>query len=325
MTQSRALVTHPFLEPGPAMLREACEVVGLAEGTPLEDGALARAATGCQGILSQIMDPIGEAVLSVPGLRVVSNVAVGFDNIDLPAATRHGVLVTNTPGVLDETTADLAFALLMAAARRVGEAERLVRSGGWSGWAIDQMLGQDLHGATLGVVGLGRIGRRVARRGRGFDMRIVYSAPHAAPGDVEAELGATRLPLEQLLAEADFVTVHTPLTPETEHLIDARRLALMKPSAVLVNTSRGPVVDETALVDALRRGVIFAAGLDVFEQEPAPHPGLLELHNVVLTPHIGSGSVRTRSEMSATAARNLLAGLRGERPPDLLNPEVLEG
>lgn len=319
----RVLVLHPFLEPGPSLLAQECEVVAYPRGSPLEETAIRNAAEGCAGILSQVMDPIGEVVLSTPGLRIVSNVAVGYDNIDLAAATRHRVMVTNTPGVLDETTADFAWALLMAAGRRLGEGERLLRSGTWSGWAIDQLLGQDVHGATLGVVGLGRIGRAVARRARGFGMRVIYSDAVAAPAEVEQELGVSRVSLEELLAEADFVSLHTPLLPATHHLIGAEQLARMKPTAVLVNTSRGPVVDEEALVEALRERRIFAAGLDVYEDEPRVHPGLLELDNVVLTPHIASASVRTRSEMSALAARNLLAALRGERPPNLLNPEVL--
>jgi glyoxylate reductase len=250
-------------------------------------------------------------------------VAVGYDNIDLPAATRHGVMATNTPGVLTDTTADFAFALMMAAARRVAEGDRFLRAGRFHGWAIDMLLGQDVWGATLGLVGVGRIGGAVARRARGFGMRLLYTDAVSLPEDVERELGAARVDLATLLREADFVSLHVPLTPETRHLIGAPELARMKPTAVLVNTSRGPVVDEAALAGALRDGAIFAAGLDVFEREPEVHPGLLELDNVVLAPHIASGSVRTRSEMSAMAVRSLVAGLRGERPPNLLNPEVL--
>jgi glyoxylate reductase len=269
------------------------------------------------------MDPIGEEVLSTPGLRIVSNVAVGYDNIDVEAATRHGVLVTNTPGVLTDTTADFAFALLMAAGRRVAEGDRFLRAGRFHGWAIDMMLGQDLHGATLGLVGVGRIGGAVARRARGFDMRILYSDAVALPTEVENELGATRVDLGRLLEESDFVSLHVPLTPDTHHLISTEQLGRMKPNAVLVNTSRGPVVDEAALGTALREGQIFAAGLDVFEREPEVHPSLLELDNVVLTPHIASASGRTRSKMCEMAVQDLIAGLRGERPKNLLNPEVL--
>jgi glyoxylate reductase len=315
---------HKILDPGPALLAEVCELIPYPDGQPLEESSIRRAAEDCQGILSQVMDPIGEEVLSLPGLKIVSNVAVGFDNIDLEVATRQGVMVTNTPGVLTDTTADFAFALLMAAGRRVAEGDRLLRRGGFQGWGIDMLLGQDLHGATLGLVGVGRIGGAVARRAKGFDMRILYTDAVSLPADVEQELGARRVELAELLREADFVSLHVPLTDETRHLISSEELAQMKPTAVLVNTSRGPVVDEAALAAALAEGQIFAAGLDVFEREPEVHPGLLGLENAVLTPHIASGSVRTRSEMCAIAARNMIAGLRGERPPNLLNPEVLE-
>ena len=318
------LLMHKILDPGPALLAEVVELVPYPEGQPLEESSIRRAAEGCEGIVSQVMDPIGEEVLSLPGLKIVSNVAVGFDNIDLEAATRHGVMVTNTPGVLTDTTADFAFALLMAAGRRVAEGDRLVRRGEFKSWGIDTLLGQDIHGATLGLVGVGRIGGAVARRARGFGMRIIYADAVALRPEVEEELGATRVELAELLREADFVSLHVPLTEETRHLISTEELAQMKPSAVLVNTSRGPVVDEAALAEALAEGKIFAAGLDVFEREPEVHPGLLGLDNAVLAPHIASGSVRTRSEMCAIAARNLIAGLRGERPPNLLNPEVMQ-
>lgn len=315
---------HKILDPGPALLSEVCELIPYSPDQPLQESSVRRAAEGCQGIVSQVMDPIGEEVLSLPGLKIVSNVAVGFDNIDLAAATRHGVMVTNTPGVLTDTTADFAFALLMAAGRRVAEGDRALRRGQFKGWGIDVLLGQDIHGATLGLVGVGRIGGAVARRAKGFGMRIMYTDAVALPSEVEEELGAIRVDLPRLLGEADFVSLHVPLTEETRHLISTEELAQMKPTAVLVNTSRGPVVDEAALAEALAQGRIFAAGLDVFEREPEVHPGLLGLDNAVLAPHIASGSVRTRSEMCAMAARNVIAGLRGERPPNLLNPEVMQ-
>jgi len=323
---SRVLLMHPVLDPAPALLEQAAvDLVPFPEGRPLTEEAIRDAVErgGCQGILSQVMDPIRETVLSTPGLEIVANVAVGYDNIDVPAATRHHVMATHTPGVLTDTTADFAFALMMAAARRIAEGDRLLRAGQFGGWAIDMLLGQDVWGATLGLVGVGRIGGAVARRARAFDMRILYTDEVALPPDVERELGATRVELDELLREADFVSLHVPLTPQTRHLIGTAQLDRMKSSAVLVNTSRGPVLDEAALAAALRERRIFAAGLDVFEREPEVHPGLLDLDNVVLAPHIASGSVRTRSEMCALAVRNLLAGLRGERPPNLLNPEVL--
>lgn len=322
----RVLVMHPVLDPAPALLAESCDVVTFPAEEALTESAIRAEleAASCQGILSQVMDPLRETVLSTPGLRIVANVAVGFDNIDVPAATRHGVLATHTPGVLTETTADFAFALMMAAARRIAEGDRFVRGDRFHGWAIDMLLGQDVWGATLGLVGVGRIGGAVARRGKGFAMRILYTDAVPLPPELEMELGATRVELPNLLREADFVSLHVPLTPQTQHLIGAAELAQMKPTAVLVNTSRGPVVDEAALADALRDGRIFAAGLDVFEREPEVNSGLLSLENVVLAPHVASASVRTRSDMSVLAVRNLLAGLRGERPPNLLNPEVLE-
>ena len=322
-SRPRVLVMHSILDPGPALLQEACEVVIYPSNLPLDEPSIRRQAEGCAGIVSQLMDPIGETVLSTPGLKIVSNVAVGYDNIDVAAATRNGVMATNTPGILDETTADFAFTLMMAAARRVVTADNLVRGGHFRGWAIDMLLGQDIHDATLGIVGIGRIGRAVARRARGFNMRILYHDPiQSLPPETEQELRATRVDLPRLLAEADFVTLHVPLNDDTHHLISSPQFALMKPSAVLVNTSRGPVVDEAALVDALRTRKIFSAGLDVYEHEPAVNPGLVALHNVVLAPHIASASVRTRAEMSAVAARNLVTGLRGGRPANLLNPEV---
>jgi glyoxylate reductase len=318
----KVLVMHPLLDPAPALLAGEFDVVDYPAGGPLTEEAIADAARGCAAILSQVMDPIGERVLSVPGLRIVANVAVGYDNIDLAVATRHGVFVTNTPGVLDETTADLAFALLMTAARRVAESDRFVRAGRWSGWAIDQMLGQDVHGATLGIVGLGRIGQAVAKRASGFGMRVLYADARRIPAEEEQALNAEWMPLDDLLREADFVTLHVPLSKETHHLIGAAQLNAMKPSAVLVNASRGPVVDTAALAAALREGSIFAAGLDVYEHEPEVPAELIAQENVVLAPHIGSASVRTRSRMCELAARNVIAALRGERPPTLVNREV---
>jgi len=318
----RVLLMHPILDPGPAILAEAADVVTYPAGRPLDEANIRQAAEGCVGIVSQLMDPIRETVLSSPGLKIVSNVAVGFDNIDLPAATAHKVMVTNTPGVLDDSTADFAFTLLMSAARRVVEGDSFTRAGKYRGWAIDMMLGTDIFGATLGIIGIGRIGRGVAHRAKGFNMRVLYYDPYPLPPDAEEQLGATRVDLGRLLAESDFVSVHTPLTKETLHLLSTAQFNQMKRNAILINTSRGPVVDEAALVEALTARKIAGAALDVYEREPAVHPGLIPMPNVVLAPHIASATVRTRSEMSAMAARNMATAVRGGRPPNLLNPEV---
>jgi glyoxylate reductase len=313
---------HPILEPGPTILAEAAEVIAYPAGGPLDEASIRKAAEGCIGIVSQLMDPIRETVLSTPGLKIVTNVAVGFDNIDVPVATAHKVMVTNTPGVLDDATSDFAFTLLMATARRIVEADNYTRQGKFKGWAIDMMLGADVFNATLGLIGVGRIGRGVAHRAKGFNMRVLYYDPHPLPPDAEQSLGATRVDLGRLLAESDFISVHVPLTDETRHLLSTPQFAQMKPSAIVINTSRGPVVDEAALVDALKAKKIAGAGLDVYEREPAVHPGLLSMANVVLAPHIASATTRTRSEMSAMAARNMATAIRGGRPPNLLNPEV---
>src|SRR5436309_3471174 len=320
--RARVLLMHPILDPGPAILAEAAEVLQYPAGRPLDEPSIPEAAEGCVGIVSQLMDPIRDTVLSTPGLKCVSNVAVGFDNIDVPAATARKVMVTNTPGVLDDATADFAFTLLMTTARRVVEADLLTRSGQFRGWAIDMMLGQDVFGATLGIIGIGRIGRGVAHRAKGFNMRVLYYDPQPLPREAEEQLGATRVDLNRLIAESDFISVHVPLTQETHHLLSTPQFNAMKRTAILVNTSRGPVVDEAALVEALKAQKLGGAGLDVYEREPAVHPHLIPMPNVVLAPHIASATVRTRSEMSAMAARNMATAVRGGRPPNLLNPEV---
>jgi glyoxylate reductase len=267
-------------------------------------------------VLTLLHDRVDDELLEAAGpqLRCVANVAVGYDNVDLEAAKRRGVAVTNTPGVLDEATADLTLGLILAATRRIVEGDRLVRSGQPWSWGMSFMLGSSLRGKLLGIVGLGGIGRRVAERARAFGMEVAYHARHEAPADVVAALEAERLPLERLLAEADVVSLHCPLTAETRHLIGSEELAAMKPSAVLVNAARGPVVDEAALAGALAKGEIAAAGLDVYEREPQVEPGLLELENVVLAPHLGSATVETRTAMAELAARNAIAVVRGEEP-----------
>ena len=318
----RILLMHPILDPGPAILAEAGEVIAYPPDRPLDEANIRQAAEGCVGIVSQLMDPIRETVLSSPGLKIVSNVAVGFDNIDVAAATANKVMVTNTPGVLDDATADFAFTLLMSTARRIVEADNFTRQGQFRGWAIDMMLGADVHGATLGLIGVGRIGRGVAHRAKGFNMRVLYYDPQPLPPDAERDLNAARVDLGRLLAESDFISVHVPLTQETHHLLSTPQFGQMKKSAILINTSRGPVIDEAALVEALKAGKIAGAGLDVYEREPAVHPGLISNPSVVLAPHIASATVRTRSEMSAMAARNMATAVRGGRPPNLLNPEA---
>lgn len=270
---------------------------------------------GKDGLVCHIVSTIDEEVLAAaPTVKIVANVAVGYNNIDVAAARRRGVVVTNTPDVLTETTADFAWALLMAAARRVVEADQFARSGQWQRWQWDLLWGADVFGKTLGVVGFGRIGRAVARRALGFNMNVLYQDAVRADSAVERELRATKTDLEPLLAQADFVSLHTPLLPETRHLMNERTLKLMKKSAVLVNASRGPVVDEAALVRALKEGWIAAAGLDVFEEEPKVHPGLPPLKNVVLSPHIASASFDTRVSMATLAVRNCLAVLDGKPP-----------
>lgn len=292
--------------------------------TSLPKAELVARLRGRRGLVCLITDQIDDALLaSCPELKVVSNVAVGFNNIDVPAATRRGVVVTNTPDVLTDTTADFAWALLMATARRVVEADRYVREGQFRRWEYMVMLGGDVHGKTLGIVGFGRIGRAVAKRALGFGMRVLYQDAVAADKPTERGLNATRVDLPTLLRESDFVSIHTPLLPETHHLFGADALRAMKTTAYLINASRGPVVDEAALVQALRERWIAGAGLDVFEDEPTVHPGLMELPNVVMAPHIASGSRETRTKMALLAIDNCLAVLEGRTPPTPLNPEVL--
>jgi glyoxylate reductase len=281
--------------------------------TPLPKSQLLTRLKGKDGLICHIVSAIDEEVLAAtPTLKVVANVAVGYNNIDVAAARRRGVVVTNTPDVLTETTADFAWALLMAAARRVVEADRFARSGQWQRWQWDLLWGADVHGKTLGVLGFGRIGRAVARRASGFDMRVLYHDAIRPEPAVERELRATYAEPETILREADFVTLHTPLLPETRHLISERTLRLMKRTAILVNAARGPIVDEAALVRALKEGWIAGAGIDVFEDEPRIHPGLLPLPNVVLAPHIASASRDTRIAMATLAVRNCLAVLDGQ-------------
>jgi glyoxylate reductase len=323
---ARVYITRVIPQPGIDMLRGRYEVEINDDDTALSADDLQERARTSDALVTLLTDRIDRSVLEAGkgSLKIVANVAVGYDNIDVPAATSAGIIVSNTPGVLTETTADFAFALLMSAARRIPEAESFLRAGKYHGWGIMMMLGQEVHHATLGLVGFGRIGQAMANRARGFDMRVLYFDPVVDADREAAELGAQKVDLDTVLRESDFVSLHTPLIEETRHLIGPDQLRRMKSTAVLVNTSRGPVVDEAALADALRKGEIAAAGLDVFENEPSVHPDLLELSNVVVTPHIASASVATRTRMATMAAENVIAALSGERPPTIVNPEVLE-
>ena len=324
---ARVFVARRIPEEGLAPLRVAATVDLWDDDLPPSRAELLAHVRGVDGLLSLLTDRVDDELLDAAGaqLKVVANLAVGFDNIDVPACTRRGIPVGNTPGVLTETTADLAFILMMAAARRLKEAIDYVREDRWQTWGPLLLLGVDVHGATLGIVGFGRIGREMARRAAGFSMRVLYHDVQRANPEEEAALGATFVPLETLLAESDFVTLHVNLTAETRHLVDGRALGRMKPTAVLVNTSRGPVVDQQALFEALRDGTIFAAGLDVTDPEPMPADDpLLSLPNCIVVPHIASATHVTRGKMARIAAENILAGLRGERLPACVNPEVYE-
>jgi glyoxylate reductase len=307
------------------VVSQACEVQLDRHDRRLSPAALQQAVADKEGMICLVTDRIDTQVLEAgPALKVVANVAVGYDNIDVQAATRRGIVVTNTPGVVTEATADLTWGLLLSVARRIPEGDRYVRAGQWQEWKLLFLLGQDVYQRTLGIVGMGRIGQAVARRARGFGMRVLYHNRRRLEAAVEAELGAVWVDLPTLLQQADFVSLHVPLVAETTHLIDAAALRMMRPSAYLINTARGPVVDETALVQALQEGWIAGAGLDVFEHEPQVPPALLALDNVVLVPHVGSASVATRTRMAVMAAENLLAALRGERPRYVVNPEVYQ-
>ncbi len=323
-------MTRQIPEEGLSLIRECYEVEVWDRYTPPPREVLLEKAREVDALVTLLTDRVDRELLdSAPRLRIVAQYAVGFDNIDVEHATRRGVYVTNTPGVLTDATADLTWALLLAAARRVVEADRFVRSGEWwrtgTGWHPMMMLGFHVTGKTLGIIGMGRIGQAVARRARGFNMRILYYQRHRLPEDVERELGAQYVDLETLLRESDFVSIHVPLTPETRRMIGERELRMMKRTAILINTARGAVVDEEALVRALREGWIAAAALDVFEREPLPpdHP-LTKLDNVVLAPHIGSATRETRAAMARLVAENLLAFYRGEVPPTLVNREVVK-
>lgn len=319
----KILVTREVFDETLAHLDTHFEVESNQGDIAFAPDALARRLADKDAVICSLTDRIDSAIVaSAPRLKVVANIAVGYNNVDVPACTERGILVTNTPGVLDDSTADLAWTLMLGAARRVTEVERYIRAGDWKGWRLKQWLGVDVHHATLGIVGMGRIGQAIARRARGFEMRVLYHNRTRLAEAVERSLGASMVSLDTLLRESDFVILQVPYSKETHHLIGAAELAKMKTSAMLINSTRGGVVDDAALVEALKNGTIRAAGLDVFENEPHLNPGFLELDNVVLTPHIGSSTEVTRRAMAMTAAKNAVAALAGAVPPNLVNPQA---
>jgi glyoxylate reductase len=327
MTRPNVLVTRPIMEAPLARLRERCDVTVDENDFGIARDDLLKLVEGRDALITMLTEKVDAELLAAAGqqLKIVANHAVGFDNVNLADCSAARVLASNTPDVLTETTADTAFALIMAAARRVGEGERFLRRREPWIWGPLMMLGQDIHHKTIGIVGFGRIGQAVARRAKGFGMTVLYTDAITLPPEVEAETGARRVELDELLRDADVISVHTNLTPETRHLFSTDQFRAMKPSAILVNTSRGPVIDEEALARALADGEVFAAGLDVFEREPEVTERLLTLENAVVIPHLGSATVDTRDAMGHLAVDNVFAALDGERPPTLLNPDVLDG
>jgi gluconate 2-dehydrogenase len=317
----KILVTREVFDETLDYLAQHCEVDSNQQDVALDPAALAGRLADKEGVMCALTDRIDAGLLArCPRLRAVANIAVGYNNIDIAACTARGVMATNTPGVLDDSTADLAWALILGTARRLTELERRVRAGEWKGWRLKQWLGVDVHHATLGILGMGRIGQAIARRAAGFEMKVLYHNRNRVGADVERRLNAAYVTRDELFRQSDFVVLQVPYSPETHHLVGERELELMKPTAILINSTRGGVVDDAALVAALKAGTLRAAGLDVFENEPALHPGFLELDNVVLLPHIGSSTEATRRAMAMTAARNLVAALTGEQPPNLINP-----
>ena len=325
MSKPKILSTHVLFEAPRKLLEQHFEVEYWRDAERPPRAELLKRVADKEALICLLTEKVNDELLdAAPKLRAVANVAVGFDNIDLAACTRRRIPASNTPGVLDETTADFAWTLLMAVARRLHEGEELARSGKWKGWNLDQLCGADVWGKTLGLLGFGRIGRAVARRASGFKMRVIYNDAVRAATEVEKELGAQYVERDEVLAQADFISLHVPLLPETRHLMSGAQLGKMKRTAFLINTSRGPVVDEAALAAALEAGTIAGAALDVYENEPKVHPGLVQRKNVILAPHIASASVETRTKMALMAAENVIAAFQGRRPPNLLNPEALD-
>lgn len=325
MAKPKVFVTRIIPDKGLDIVKEFCEANIWPGELPPPRDVLLEGVKGVDGILSLLTSKIDAEVMDIAGpqLKVISNYAVGFDNIDIPAATKRGIPVGNTPGVLTDTTADFAFALLMAAARRVVEGDKYTRAGKWQTWGPKLFLGPDIHGATLGLVGFGRIGKAMAKRASGFDMKVLYYDPIIKDDPEAAALGAQSADLDTVLSQSDFISVHTPLTPDTRHLINATALAKMRSEAIVINTARGPVVDHDALYEALKSGQIAYAALDVTDPEPIPMDSpLLTLDNIIIAPHIASASVATRDKMAEMAAANLLAGLKGEPLPTCVNPEL---
>lgn len=328
--EMRVLMTQLVPSPAVDRLRQALASNGTLDINPEPDRIWTKeelikklVAGNYHALYCMLTNPIdGEVMDAAPNLKIIANMAVGYNNIKVDEATRRGIAVSNTPGVLTDTTADFAWTLLMASARRVAEGDRFTRAGRFHGWGPMMLVGQDVHGKTLGIVGFGRIGRAVAKRATGFDMKVLYHDRFPADAETEKALNARSVSMDELLELSDYVTLHTDYNPGTHHLIGAPELAKMKPTAYLINTARGAIVDEAALVDALRDGRIAGAGLDVFEREPEIHPGLLELENAVIAPHIASASLETRTSMALTAADNIIAVIRGDKAPNTVNPEV---
>ena len=316
----KVIVTREIFDDSLALLAQHCEVLDNQADVPYAPDTLAAKLAGCEGLMCALTDKVDAALLArCPNLKAVANIAVGYNNIDVPACTARGIKVTNTPGVLDDSTADLAFALILATARRVTEVEAYIRKGEWTGWKLKQWLGVDVHHATLGIIGMGRIGQAIAKRAAGFDMTVIYHNRTRVAAEIEQRANAAYVSMDELMAQADFVVLQMPYTPETHHLIGVAELSKMKPGAILINSTRGGVVDDKALIAALKNGVIRGAGLDVFEGEPKLDAGFLDLKNVVLVPHIGSSTEATRRAMAMLAAKNLVAALTGQVPPNLIN------
>jgi gluconate 2-dehydrogenase len=317
----KVMVTREIFDDVLDYLRVHFDVADNQSDTPMDAETLAQSLADKTGVMTTLVDRVDAKLLSrCPKLKAVCNIAVGFNNIDLAACSKAGVMATNTPGVLDDSTADFTWALILSTARRVVESDAHVRAGEWKGWYLKQFLGTDVHHATLGILGFGRIGRRVARRALGFDMKVLYHDTQQVDAATERSCNAVFVGLDELLTRADILTIHVPYAASTHHLVGAPELSKMKPEAILIHASRGGVVDDTALVDALQRGRVAGAGLDVFENEPSLNPALLAMKNVVLTPHIASSSAATRHAMAMLAAQNLVAALTTGKPPNLLNP-----